>query len=140
MEEQSWPKLTDLGTKIHRVFEDIFNDKEPTKFDDVSEEVYNSIVNQINEFKNSLKKKYPGCKFQPELGIKSKNLSPDILAELEISKKDSINGVIDLLVIDGNGNGHLYDYKVSRKDISPNDDILFGWNITGNKIIRDKKL
>ena len=140
MEEQSWPKLTDLGTKIHKIFEDIFNDKEPTKFDDVSDEVYNSIVSQINEFKNSLKKKYPGCQFYPELGIKSKKLSPDILAELEASGKDSINGVIDLLVIDGNGNGHLYDYKVSRKDISPNDDILFGWDITGNKIIRDKKL
>lgn len=62
--------------------------------------------------------KYPGCKFYPELAIKSKNLTPDILTELGINGLNSINGIIDLLVIDANGKGHLYDYKVSRKSIN----------------------
>lgn len=140
MEENSWEKLTATGTEVHAVFEAIFKGEEPKK-GELPEDIFNSLVNQITNFKKSLESKYPGCKFYPELAIKSKNLAPDILTELGINGLDSINGIIDLLVIDANGKGHLYDYKVSRKSINkPGESLELWWDTTGNKAIAEYKL
>lgn len=137
MEMESWPKLTETGTEVHKIFEDIFNDKTPIKLKSLSDDVFNNLVSQINIFKNSLKQKYPNCRFYTELGIKSKNLSPDMQEFLNNAGFTSINGVIDLLVVDENGNGHLYDYKVTRKSIAPDsEDINTWWKTTGNKAIQ----
>lgn len=140
MEEASWPELTKLGTNVHSIFEDIFNDKIPTN-KGLPDNVFSDLVLQIKEFKKDLESKYPGCTFYPELAIKSKNLSEDVKAILNGAGLDSFNGVIDLLVIDKYGKGHIYDYKVSRKNITPEgEDVLKWWQITGNKIIQDEKL
>lgn len=140
MEEESWNKLTKLGTDVHKVFQDIFSGKTPEQ-GTLSTTIFNSLVSQVNDFKTSLEKKYPGCKFYPEFGIKSKNLSTDMLALLETKGLDSINGVIDLLVIDTNGLAHIYDYKVSRKSIAKSgENNVDWWGISGNITIRDYKL
>lgn len=140
MEEASWTKLTDLGTNVHSIFEFIFKGESPSN-PGLPDSVYSSLVGQVNAFKQSIEQKYPGCQFYPEFGIKSKNLSPDVQAILEANNKSSINGIIDLLVIDAKGNAHLYDYKVSRKSIAQdgftNEE---GWDVTGNITIRDNKL
>lgn len=125
-EMKSWEDLTEMGTKIHAVFEAIFKDETP-KYEeifkkknntepDISEEVFNILVNDVKAFKKSIQQKWgENCKFYPELGILSKNLSPEILMKLQQSGKNSINGIIDLLVVDEKGHAHIIDYKVSRK-------------------------
>lgn len=121
LEEKSWKTLTQYGTDVHKVFEDIFNGKTPTK-GSLPEEIFNSVVKQAQEFKKDLELKYPGCKFYPEFGIMSKNLSQDTKAVLATQNCNSINGIIDLIVVDAQGYAHIYDYKVSRKGISENPD------------------
>ena len=140
MEEDSWSKLTELGTSVHSVFEAIFGNKE-VQNPGLPDSVYTALVGQINAFKQSLQQKYPGCKFYPEFGIKSKNLSQDVKTILAANNLDSINGIIDLLVIDQNGKAHIYDYKVSRKKIAPkNMTNRQGWDLKGNIEIRNQKL
>lgn len=125
-EMESWEDLTEIGTKIHAVFEAIFKDETPKyeeifkkKHDtdpDISEEVFNILVNDVKAFKKSIQQKWgENCKFYPELGILSKNLSPEMLMKLQQANKNSINGIIDLLVVDEKGHAHIIDYKVSRK-------------------------
>ena len=125
-EMESWKDLTEMGTKIHAVFEAIFKDETP-KYEeifkkkndaepDISEEVFNILVNDVKAFKKAIQQKWgENCKFYPELGILSKNLSPEMLMKLQQAGKNSINGIIDLLVVDEKGNAHIIDYKVSRK-------------------------
>lgn len=38
-----------------------------------------------------------------------------MLMKLQQSGKNSINGIIDLLIVDEKGAAHIIDYKVSRK-------------------------
>lgn len=141
MEEASWEKLTTTGTEVHAIFEAIFNNDNPEQ-GSLPKEVFDSIVEQVNSFKKSLQAKYgENCQFYPELAIKSKNLSQDMKDALATLGKTSINGIIDLLVIDKDGNAHLYDYKVSRKDINKKgESVEMWWDITGNKAIHDYKL
>lgn len=125
MEMNSWEDLTEMGTKIHAVFEAIFSGETP-KYEeifkkkdgdpDVSEEVFNQLVADVKAFKKAIQQKWgENCKFYPEQGIISKNLSPEMLMKLQQSGKNSINGIIDLLVVDEHGAAHIIDYKVSRK-------------------------
>ena len=66
-EMESWEDLTEIGTKIHAVFEAIFKDETP-KYEeifkkkhntdpDISEEVFNILVNDIKAFKKSIQQK-----------------------------------------------------------------------------------
>jgi len=85
----------------------------------LSEELTETTLKQIRDFKKSLQKQYQDCEFYTELPIKTSDLDPLMKAKLEQAGYDSINGKIDLLVIDKFGKGHLYDFKVSRKKITP---------------------
>lgn len=145
MERESWPVLTEYGTNVHAVFEDIFNGNDAIN-KGLPEDIFNSVVKQVKDFKQSLEKKYPGCKFYPELHIKSQwdTLSADLQAALNLKGKKSIDGVIDLLVIDAQGNGHIYDYKVSRKGIAKNnatvEEYQQAWNTTDNGDLKQHHL
>ena len=66
-EMESWEDLTEIGTKIHAVFEAIFKDETP-KYEeifkkkhntdpDISEEVFNILVNDVKAFKKSIQQK-----------------------------------------------------------------------------------
>lgn len=66
-EMKSWEDLTETGTKIHAVFEAIFKDETP-KYEeifkkkrdtdpDISEEVFNILVNDVKAFKKSIQQK-----------------------------------------------------------------------------------
>lgn len=66
-EMKSWEDLTEIGTKIHAVFEAIFKDETP-KYEeifkkknnaepDISEEVFNILVNDVKAFKKSIQQK-----------------------------------------------------------------------------------
>ena len=126
MEEASWPKLTELGTEVHSIMEKVFKGETPVN-KTLPDNVFNSVVEQATKFKKHLMTLYPECTFYPELAIKSKNLSSIAQTILEGAHLDSFNGIIDLLVVDKFGKGHIYDYKVSRKSIAPEGENTLEW-------------
>jgi len=131
-EINTWPKLTELGTEVHNIFESILKDETPVHNEALfSKSVFDNLVRQIKQFKQDVKEKYPGCDIYSEQGIISKELSKEILDQMG-DKYDSINGKIDLLVIDKDGNAHIYDFKVSRKGLN-----LDNWTVSNNKLIPD---
>lgn len=127
-EVESWDVLQKSGTAIHSIFESIFKGESPTN-NGLPEEVYNQVVKDIRNFKMDLEERYPDADFYPELPIVSRELSDDTKDKLGDSA-NSINGRIDLLVVDKDGFAHLYDFKVSRKGLD-----LDSWGITDNSLI-----
>ena len=129
--EDTWTQLQKYGDIIHSIYESIFNDVEPNK-QDIDDNLYDSIVQQAKDFKQSLINKYGGrsgnVKFYPELTIASKELDPDLKTLLNTEGINQIGGIIDLLVIDSDGKPHIFDYKTSRKRLV--------WN-TNNATISD---
>lgn len=120
--EKTWPTLSDIGTEVHKVFEQVFNNeivtRNPNSKIGKDEALFNRIVNSVRDFKQSLIDKYEGAKFYTEFGIMTKDVTPEIKTWLnDHGGLDSINGKIDLLVVDKYGNVHVYDFKVSRKSV-----------------------
>lgn len=132
--EDTWPELSDIGTEIHKVFEQVFNGEIPIHQSEtrLSNDAFNNIVQQAKELKDSILKEYPGATFYTELGILTKAFTPKMQADLEAKGYDSINGKIDLLVVDKQGNAHLYDFKVSRKEVGD-------WNVTDTNVRKNHK-
>lgn len=147
--KESWAHLVAIGDYVHAVYEATMKDApipEVTaivKFQNgdrivsMIEAQKSKIVQQAIQFKHQLIQKYghgdpSKVKFYPELSLASKKLDKD-LAELLAQRPDpihSIAGTIDLLVIDENGNAHIFDYKTSRKRFTPNS-----WDIKLNSLI-----
>lgn len=113
----TWPKLSKIGTEIHKLFEAIFSGEVPVWKDgmQLSRSQFDSTVSQIKTLKQNILAQYPDATFYTEFGIMTKDIAPEI-KDL-IGKKDSINGKIDLIVVDNQGNAHIYDFKVSRKSV-----------------------
>ena len=147
---KTWPYLTALGTAIHSVFEAIFKEEIPN-YEEIlnsaekkllkkgtlqsifSRKIFDSLVKQINDLKKNLKEEYPEADFYSEQVVISKELSNEILSQMG-DDYDSILGKIDLLVVEKNGNAHLYDFKVSRKGLN-----LDSWNIENNELIPENE-
>lgn len=117
--EETWPGLRDIGIEVHKVFEQVFNNEVAIKSanSNLSDTQFHSLVRQVEDLKKSILTKYPNAKIYTELGIISKELAQDVKERLALNNIDSINGKIDLLVIDKQGNAHIWDFKVSRKDV-----------------------
>ena len=117
--ESTWPQLTKIGIQVHKVFEDVFNGKLPIRPEnsDLTDAQFRNLVTQAEELKRDILRKYPGAELYTELGIISKQLSEGVAKALKEKGFNSINGKIDLLVIDKQGNAHIYDFKVSRKEV-----------------------
>jgi len=108
---------TDAGSKLHLVFESVFNGVEPTNESDfTSKEVFDTVVNQAKAVKvkliNESKAKF-GTEpvFVTEKPIIAKMLDGNQLA-----------GTIDLMVIHENGTVDILDWKTSTKDAGEWDD------------------
>lgn len=128
----TWPELTEIGNEVHAILEDLINGKEPRATPQLSETLRQSVIAQANMFIDGLKAKHgKNCEFYSEFAIQSKELDPNMQEILKKLGKNSLNGRIDLLVIDEWGRAHIYDYKVSRK-------IPGNWNETSNAIRREK--
>ena len=118
--EETWPELSEIGTEVHKIFEQVFNGEVPihqgnTK---LSDRLFNSVVEQAKALKSEILANYPGAAIYTELGIMTDKLTPEVKDALDaMGHYNSINGKIDLLVIDKQGNAHLYDFKVSRKEV-----------------------
>lgn len=111
---KSWKTQTDYGTEIHGLFESIINPKVQFKQSLLNDEQVSNLKVQFQDFINVLKNRHGrNAKFITEIPIISKNIN-------EAYKRagiNSINSRIDLLVIDENGFAHIYDYKVSKKEV-----------------------
>lgn len=112
---ENWKILAKLGTGIHAILEEYFNDPTVINADLIKvvrsrpeiKEINindNQIIQAIDFVKaihNQLEKNYPGAIYMPEVKIKSKEGVYEIV------------GKIDLLVIDKEGNTHIFDFKAS---------------------------
>lgn len=130
--KDSWKVLTELGVNVHSIFESILKGTEPnlSEIEKLipNENIRNRIVNTLRiQCQDLLEEIYSkhgrNCKIYSELPIVSKTIH-----EVYTKGNDgimSINGIIDMLVIDENGKAHIYDFKVSRRSVG-------NWNETDN--------
>ena len=139
--KQDWGNQTDAGTIIHAVFESIVNpDKSLNLTDDQyklfgetvdkGKEKIEGLILDFEKILESIKEKHPECSVFTEVPIISKQLA-SCFEKTTNSKGElltSVNGRIDLLVIDKNGVAHIYDYKVSHKEVGD-------WRIKDNEVI-----
>ena len=130
--KNSWNDLQKIGDDIHGIYEDVFNDasiRETNTLDSFGD-VRESVISQAQAFKKELIRLYGAgdpskVKFYPELEITAKELDPDLKILLESKSITNVCGIIDLLVIDSNGQPHIFDYKTSRRKFDPE-----AWNIS----------
>lgn len=133
-QEESWPELTEYGTEVHNIIDHTFKGtewKKPTNCKLTDTQIAD-VKHKTQQLIELLKKKHgANAEFRTEFAIKSKELDPELQAIVG-DKYTSINGKIDLLVIDDYGQAHIYDFKVSRKGVG-------NWNETNDEIIPTRK-
>ena len=129
---KSWDILTDVGVDVHDLIEKVMKGEQVGTSKLINKEVEKSFRADIKEFENFLKEKHGrNAVFMNEFHMISKTIDPLIVQNTN-GKITSINGRIDLGVIDEVGNFHIYDFKVSRKDVGD-------WSETNNDIINRHK-
>lgn len=132
-----WPEYGFIGTDIHKIFECVLSDTEIPKLKHLSAAQIESTKKQAQLFKDGLKATHgSNAKFFTEVAIKTKELDPNIKTLMEASGYDSLNGKIDLLVIDDMGQAHIYDYKTTRHDYGTRED----WNLNQNNLRKNLNL
>ena len=127
------------GEDIHNIMEYLAKlESDPTaKFEDIKFNVLSTddekmrYLDLCKEVFNKIKRKYPGAKYFPEFNILSKDLPSGMqnaIKDVLGKTANRINGRIDLLVIDKDGKAHVYDWKVSTKEV-------YDWDEMDNAII-----
>lgn len=123
MMEYKWASQGAIGEEIHKVLELFFTN--PTKIHtaesimsqykfthldtNLINNTLNYAINLYEELKKNFEKQYGELTFFTELGITQ-------MLDVPVNKKTGyLKGIIDLLVVDGNGNVHVIDYKTSLK-------------------------
>lgn len=153
-EETSWIQLTNYGTEIHNLAQAIIDGTENTfKTNLLSPEIQQKFSNEFGKFIANIKIKYgEGAKIFSEFAIKSRELNENYRKGnrylidgngqvVETSDPiNSVNGRIDMLVIDENGIAHIYDFKVSRKAVGDWDMMNNAVNKQNNTWHSTKKL
>lgn len=139
-EEILWPALTQYGEKIHKIIENTINGVESTldeinSIGDESDKLTESHLKQIQNWSKNLleilKNKYGAtAKFYTEFAFKTKFLDPS--AQALMGNINSIVGKADLLVLDQFGQVHVFDFKVSRKNVGH-------WSKKDNKVIAHRE-
>ena len=134
-EKAAWKQYSKTGEEIHKIYEMVFKDESYSRPTDslLSQDIFDEVVAQARSLKRDLIEKHgKNAKFYTEFGIISKELSKDASDQLKNANLTSINGKIDLLVIDQNGKAHIYDFKVSRKAMGD-------WNQNTNAVTTNLK-
>lgn len=130
-EKSSWDFYRKAGEEIHDIFQSVIQNKQENKHEIITDEaLLNNIRKQAVDFLNDIHNKYgKNAQVYSEFSIISKELDPDVQTMLEKGAKvDAFSGRIDMLVVDEKGKVHVYDFKVSRKDVGD-------WNQTYNPVI-----
>lgn len=117
--ETSWATQADYGTEVHALFESMINNTDFQRIE-MPETVELVMRKQFTDLINTLRNKHgENAKFMVEVPIVSKNIN-DAYTKVQLSDGSnltSINGRIDLLIIDESGTAHIYDIKTSTKDV-----------------------
>lgn len=131
---------TEVGEDVHYILETLFRQIEhpeisldPSKCKHLKDSVYDETVKELTKFVESIKAKHPKAKFFPEFEVISRHLNNAMQTTIKnaLGKDvDSINGRIDLLVIDEDGSAYLYDWKTSAKPVGR-------WSETLNSILNE---
>lgn len=112
--QKSWKQLTDYGTEVHALFESLINKEKPFTPKNLSQEQVESLTEEFKAWISELKDRHgKKAKFYTEVPVVSDKIE-ETYAKAGIK---SINGRIDLLVVDERGYANIYDFKVSRKPI-----------------------
>lgn len=112
--QESWKQLTDYGVEIHSLFESLIDSDKDFKSKNLTEEQVKSLKDEFKNWIEELKQKHgKKAKFFAEIPIISNSIQEDYVK----AGINSINGKIDLLVIDERGYANIYDFKVSRKPV-----------------------
>lgn len=123
-----WDDQTDCGSEIHELFECIVSGKEFKNRKFLSESQVENLTDSYKDLLEELKAKHgENAQFLTEVPI----ISDDINQAYKNIGIESINGKIDLLVIDDRGVAHIYDFKISTKNIGD-------WACSDNKLIKEK--
>lgn len=128
--KKSWEVITDIGTDSHKIPEDIIKGTESilnTLSKYAEPKIIKGLQTDFNKLFTEIRKRHgENCKIMSEVPIVSKTIHE------AYTKGDggitSINGVIDLLVIDELGKVHIYDFKASEKSVGD-------WQQTDNAYI-----
>lgn len=122
IEQKNWDKLTEYGTDVHKIFESVLkNEDYSSKY--LTEDQVNRLKLQFEDVITYLKERHGyNSTFLSEVPLISKNIN-ESYGNAGIT---SINGVADLIVIDEKGVAHVYDFKVSRKEVGD-------WRETDNR-------
>ena len=153
-EETSWKQLTNYGTEIHNLAQAVIEGRESNfKSSLFSIEQQKEFVSEFKEFIADIKRRYGNeAKIFTELAVKSRELNENYRKGNRYlidnngkviednSPINSINGRIDMLVIDENGIAHIYDFKVSRKGVGDWDMMRNDINKLNNTWHSTKKL
>lgn len=131
---------TEVGEDVHYILETLFRQIEhpelsldPSKCKHLKDSVYDETVKELTKFVESIKAKHPKAKFFPEFEVISRHLNNAMQTTIKnaLGKDvDSINGRIDLLVIEEDGSAYLYDWKTSAKQVGR-------WSETLNSILNE---
>lgn len=125
------------GDDIHYILETKFRQIEDpsliidtSKFTVLTEEDFKKYESVLDKIVNDIKGRFPDAKFYPEIEIVSDLLPSSIRYQLEHRGRNAktVNGRIDLLVIDKDGIAHVFDYKTSSKHVGD-------WDETSNIIL-----
>lgn len=131
IEENLWKEYGLIGTDVHKVYECVLSNTEIPKLEHLSKDQLDIVVQQANDFKDWLHKQHgEDTIFLTEFAVKSKKLDPDLQTLLEEKGIDSLNGKVDLVVIDNAGQVHIYDYKVTSHGFGDRSE----WGIEMNDV------
>lgn len=129
--EDQWPVQASYGEKIHSLFQSMVD--RSVKFDNTKgailpDKVVEVLRTQFRAVLEKLQEQHGSdAIFLTEVPI----ISKDVDDALKNAGYNSINGRIDLMVIDKDGCAHIYDFKVSKKSVGnwkENDNKRIGAN------------
>ena len=132
-----WMALGKSGNVIHKIAELVFSEDEDgnplydlahitasvhNQYGNIaSDAVIRNLYQNLLQFKANLIEKH-------QVEVQGEKVRPRFFPEFEITAKSnvpidgneqaSLMGIIDLLIVDGNGIPHIYDYKTSDKDFN----------------------
>lgn len=90
------------GSIVDTIIRDFFNDKTPTRPEEMSEEAFNSLLDRLNAIKANIEAR--GEKF----------LTNNIVLYQKYADGTRVAGEVDILAVDRNGNFKIYDVKTSK--------------------------
>lgn len=126
---ETWDKLIQYGNEVHSVLEAHIKKKKRPALKHVPTNVADTVCKEFDSFMAHMENTYKS-KFEvySELPVKTDKINP-IYKQLK-NPINSINGRIDLVLVDEEGFAHVVDFKISRRKVG-------AWGTMENLILQD---